>query len=131
MTPHGIGCLLFAVGVGAAFAITGAGIEWLLAQLGQRAAFPGQIAFLAGADGLGVASIWYWRSTRRVREYGPCGAFAVFVLLGIRFGGGRGVVGITLFGIANGLFGLLLTSILLRRSERNELNDTSDQDGSR
>ncbi len=118
MTPHGIGCLVVGLVFATAFGLAGARIGWLVGQFGQN--LPGELVLLAAIDGFGVACVWYWRSTRRAREYGPWTVFLLFALLGMRFSRGMGVERLLVTGVANGLFGFVVAGILARRPANQE-----------
>src|SRR5262249_96282 len=71
MTPDGAGCLVFALAVAIPFGLVGAGIGWLLNPLVNIRGFVAISTLVAVVDGFGVATVWYWRSTHRAREFGP------------------------------------------------------------
>jgi hypothetical protein len=79
-----------------------------------------RLAFLAGADGLGLACLLYWRtvggSTAQM-VLAPLYVFFLFMAIGIKCGAGIGGIWFLVWGIANGAFGLIVALCLLRRTE--------------
>lgn len=122
LTSHGIGCLLIGLAGAVAFGLVGAGIEWLIGQFGVKLAFRHQLTIFFAVDGIGITTLWYWRSTSRAQQYGPLGAFLTFAYIGMKWGGGVGA-GSILIGAANGIFGLVVAWILSHRAKMTQTNE--------
>jgi len=79
--------------------------------------FRNRITFLAFFDGAAGAAVWYWRSTRRAKDYGPAGIFLLFLLIGMRTSRQTGLSGVIAWGLSNAIFGLTATWLLLPHSK--------------
>jgi hypothetical protein len=116
MTPDGAGCLLLAITIAIPFGLAGAGIGWMLNILLNVPGLALSLLFVGIIDGIGVATVWYWRSTPRAQDYGPSAIFCTFALIGTRIGAGTGVLGLLACAAANGLFGYAVARFLVRNS---------------
>jgi hypothetical protein len=108
-------------GAAAAFGYAGFFFGQLLTPIVKIPDFAPRLAFLAGADGFGLAVLLDWRTIggpNAEKALAPLAVLFVFVLLGMRCGQGLGVGWGIVGGLANGLLGFLAAFPLLSKLRR-------------
>lgn len=92
-----------------------------------------RLAFLVGADSLGLGSLLYWQTVggpnAKTMLKSPY-IFALFAAVGAKCGGGLGPVWLVVWAIANGIVGVIVTLPLVRKGELPTM-DTPEHSGSR
>jgi hypothetical protein len=123
MHHEGAGCFALGILSAAAPGLIGFGLATVIAPIVNVPNFTSQFTFLAALDGLGIASVWYWRSTRRAQEYGPVAICLQFLLIGMFAARGTGFESVVAWGLGNATLGFAVAWLLTRRGR--ERNDTS------